>query len=71
MTAPSFILDDICREYGVTREQLRGPCRKFILVHARWSAMRTLRERGLSYGQIGRIVNRTQSVVAHGLRRAG
>ena len=63
-----FVLDEISRRYGVTKDQLRSPSRKFILVHARWTAMRILHERGLSLGEIGRIVNRTPAVVWHGLK---
>jgi chromosomal replication initiation ATPase DnaA len=63
-----FVLDEIARRYGVTKEDLRSPSRKFILCHARWEAMRVMRSRGLTYAAIGRIVNRTQAVVAYGLK---
>ena len=63
-----FVLDEISRRYGVTKAQLRSPSRKFILVHARWEAMRIMRDRGLTYAAIGRVLNRSHSVVWHGLK---
>lgn len=68
MIEPHFVLDDIARRYGVTKDQLRSPSRKFILVHARWEAMKILRSHGCTIGTIGRIVNRTPAVVWHGLK---
>ena len=66
MTHP--ILDEVAAEYGVTPEQLCSPSRKFILVHARWKIMRTLKKEGLSCAAIGRVINRTAPVVWHGLK---
>lgn len=57
-------------EAGVPVSVIRGPNRRRDLCMIRWAVMLTLRERGLSYPTIGRIVNRNHGTVITGVRQA-
>lgn len=63
------VVERVCSEFGVTREELRGSGTKRELVTARWIAMTMLRERGLSYHSVGRLINRDHSSIMHGVNR--
>lgn len=65
------VLEGVARYRQLSVDDLRGPSRLPHIVRARWEVMTILRRRGLSLVAIGRIVNRDNTTVSHGLRRAG
>jgi len=51
--------------------ELRGPRKHTALVRKRWLIAAILRKRGLSYNQIGRMLNRDHTTILYGLRMVG
>lgn len=68
------VLDAVCETCHVPVDLLLGPVRSASVARARQFAMLLLRERGLSYPEIGRALNRDHTTVMAGeqaaLRRA-
>ena len=65
-----LITDRVASAYGVTTQELLSHQRARILVQARNHLYFLLREQGLSYPQIGRMLGgRDHSTVIHGVRR--
>lgn len=60
-----IILDDVTAEYGVSLRQLQGKCRKRHLVVARRVVALRARDKGCSYPQIGRALNRDHTTILH------
>lgn len=56
-------------EYLVSAREILSPCRRALVVHARNSVMRRLRDDGYSTPQIGELLDRDHSTVLHGLGR--
>lgn len=63
------VIAEVAREHEVTPEQVMGRSVHRHVVRARWAAMARLREAGLSYPRIGRILGRDHSTVMYGIRR--
>lgn len=57
--------------HDVEVDEIVGPSRMRHICEARWAVMREMRNRGLSLGRIGQLLNRDHTTVMHGLRRAG
>lgn len=64
------ILIEVASETGVSVAELKSPSRIKHIAHARFEAMRRIRELGFSYPQIGRILNRDHTTAINGVRRA-
>lgn len=69
MEAIDQIFKAIDRETGVTREQITGKSRLQQIVYARAIAAWFLRQSGLSYPQIGKVINRQHCTVIYHLRK--
>ena len=64
------ILDTVCNQRGVTRDELCGRGRTHAVAAARhelWWFMRHHPDRGYSYSEIGRIVGRDHATILHGV----
>ena len=59
----------VCRHFGVTLDQLRSKDRHAHIADARHVAMWLLRERGLSFPAIARILHRDHTTVMSGVRK--
>lgn len=65
---PRDIITEIALYFGLTYEDVAGPCRKKYMVQARRVAMYVLHRRSNSAAQIGRwLGNRDHSTILHGL----
>ncbi len=63
------VLAAVSIAYGVTIEQIMSPRRSRTWVRARWAAYWLLRQTGLGYAEIGRIMSRDHTSVIHGMSR--
>lgn len=63
MTHP--IIQETCFEFGITEELLKGQQRKRSLVDARQKCAKRLQETGMSYPQIGKLMNRDHTSIMH------
>jgi len=63
------IIMDIARERGFTISDIKSPRREYKLVRARFEIMAALKASGLSFPQVGRLLNRDHSTVMHGVRK--
>lgn len=62
---------EVCREYGISLEQMLSPRRLKPLVIARHAAMRrAVHETGAPLSHIGRVFRRDETTVAHALKAA-
>jgi hypothetical protein len=65
------IVRDVCRQHGVTLEEVCGEARKWSFVRARreaWWRLRNLPERHYTVDDIARIFGRASGTVGDGLR---
>jgi chromosomal replication initiation ATPase DnaA len=62
------ILEEVTKNYSCTVQQLRSPQRASHLVKARRRVSRKLRQQGMSYPQIGRVLNKDHTTIIHHLR---
>lgn len=69
MEEAEIIRDIVCREAGVTVEELLSPLRFRDLVVARQVLCRLLTDRGLSSSQVGRLIGRDHATVLWSLMR--
>jgi hypothetical protein len=63
------IVDAVATYYGLTRRLLLSPCRTAPVAQARQVAMYLLREQGLSYSTVGRLLRRDHATVLYGCAR--
>ncbi len=63
------VLDGVAGFYGLTRQALLSRRRTAEVAQARQITMLLLRERGLSYAQVGRLLGRDHATVLHGCAR--
>ena len=63
-----FLLDEICRQHHVSREEITGRNRTRSVSLARHDLWQRLRELGFSYVEIGRLFERNHTTVLHGVR---
>lgn len=67
-----FICKDACRIHGITHAQLIGLSRKKDCVAARKYVIETMRTRGASLPQIGRVLgNRDHTTILHHVQKMG
>ncbi len=59
------ILTSVCENHNITLNELLSPRRNRKFVLARKECARILRENGLSYPKIGKIMNRDHSSIVH------
>ncbi len=60
------VIEKVAKFYKIDIADIRGPSRKQNLVEARWVCAEVLRRRsGLSYGAIGRLLNRDHRTIMH------
>lgn len=64
------VIDKASELFHVHRRDILGPYRYNFLMPARFALCKALRERGLSYPHIGRILNRDHSTVIYAAGRA-
>lgn len=64
------VIDKASELFCVHRRDIAGPYRYGFLMPARFALCKALRERGLSYPHIGRIMNRDHSTIIHAVERA-
>ena len=70
MSITESIIDLVARRYNLTASDLTGKRRTpQNVVKARHEAMYELREAGLSFPAIGKLLNRTHATVIYGVRR--
>jgi len=62
------LIRDIASQHKVTFRDVMGPDRHRYIIMARFKCYRALRQRGLSYPQIGAIMNRDHTAIIHGIR---
>ena len=65
------LLDEASREHFVSRDEILGRSRCQSIVAGRRALCRALRERGLSYPEIGRLVGRDHTTVMTLVRHEG
>ena len=70
MTAAE-ILSEVCREHGVTRQELWARTRRPEIERIRVEAIRRLYETGRTASAIGRAMHRDHTTIGHHLRRLG
>lgn len=70
MTAAE-ILADVCREHGITRQELWARTRNAEIVRIRVEAIRRLYATGRSLSAIGRAMHRDHTTIGHHLRGLG
>ena len=64
------VLDDTCKTFGLTRDQLAAPSRYRSIAWPRFYAMAKMRELGMSYPDVGRrLGGMDHTSVIHGVRR--
>jgi chromosomal replication initiation ATPase DnaA len=63
------IIMECAREHGVSIKDVIGSARFKSATAARWKACRRLRDKGLSYAQIGMKLNRDHTTVMYAIRR--
>src|SRR4051812_14250179 len=64
------IINEVCREHDITREELISPCRTLHLARIRQLAMWRCRQAGISLPVIGRYFgNRDHTTVLHACRK--
>jgi Bacterial dnaA protein helix-turn-helix len=63
------IIQGVCERHGITYAELVGHSRKHYLMPPRVEAARLLRERGISFPEIGRILHRDHSTIVHALSK--
>lgn len=64
------VIDKASELFLVHRRDILGPYRYSFLMPARFALCKALRERGMSYPHIGRVMNRDHSTVIHAVERA-
>jgi chromosomal replication initiation ATPase DnaA len=64
------ILAECCGLFAISMHDLLGPGRFVSITPARFALYKALSARGWSRAQIGRLLNRDRSTVAHGISRA-
>jgi hypothetical protein len=64
------ILAEVCAEYGITPEEIKGPGRKRYHAVPRQEFMLRCHETGRSLPEIGRFLGRDHTTVLHGCRVA-
>lgn len=69
-TASKKIID-ICKAHGIPVAAVRGQVRTRAAISARRAICIELRKLHMSYGEIGRMINRDHTSVIHHLKRAG
>jgi chromosomal replication initiation ATPase DnaA len=62
------ILEEVTKNYSCTVQQLRSRQRASNLVKARRRVSRRLRQHGMSYPKIGRVLNKDHTTIMHHLR---
>lgn len=71
MSKAAAILKNVCRQYGVTPNELRGQARNKNLLSARVEFSRLGRMQGWSLPLIGRLLNRDHTTVLYYLKKTG
>lgn len=66
----SDVIDKASELFCVHRRDILGPYRYNFLMPARFALCKALRERGLSFPHIGRVLNRDHSTVIYSVQRA-
>lgn len=64
------IIDRVSQEFKVHRRDILGRAKYNFILPARFGLCKILRERGLSYSQIGRVLDRDHTTVIYAVRRA-
>ena len=62
------LIRDIASQNRVTLHDVMGPSRAQYIVTARFKCYRALRQKGLSYPQIGAIMKRDHTSILYGVR---
>lgn len=65
----AILLARVYEKFGVTLDELRSGDRHKNIAHARLVAYWLLRQRGLSFPEIGRVLNRDHTSVMYGVRK--
>lgn len=65
------LVDERAKAHHVTRTDVLGRSRTKSVAAARQAVYRGLRERGLSYPEIGRLLDRDHTTVMHACREEG
>lgn len=55
----------LAKEHGFTLSEILGRQRNARVVNARWSIMRTLRDKGLSFPKIAKLMKKHHTTVMH------
>jgi chromosomal replication initiation ATPase DnaA len=62
------IISDVCASLGITLQDIQGKSKKSEIVTARFYTANKLREYGLSYSIIGRLLHRDHASIMHAVR---
>ena len=65
------IIDEVCKKYQATIEELQGDSRAKIFTRARNEIIGKLYDIGITYVEMGRVLNRHTSTIHHSLRLIG
>lgn len=74
LSAPSwrFLLALACVRFGVTAKEVLGPCRRKVVVSARYEAMALIYQHTQqSFPGVGRLLHRDHTTVLHGVNKLG
>ena len=67
---PKDIVSVVCRDFGIKQEYLLGRNRSNYTIKCRTEIVRQLRNTGLSYPEIGKLINRDHSSIMHLYKRS-
>lgn len=70
VTFISEIIDGVSAKFMVHKRDILSRCKFDFILPARFALCKVLRDRGMSYAQIGRIMDRDHTTVIHAVQRA-